>query len=247
MKRRSVVRTLVVFVCGITSTVSPGPTSAAGASPPAETILKQLDSPRGITVVLQDREAKLAIELAQASELTVVVPLAEARQVEAARRAADARGLLNRRVYVEQEGGTRIPLADNLADAVVVCGSVSERQPLDREVLRVLRPGGKVWRGGQVVVKPQLEGVDDWSHPYHGSDNNPQSADRVARAPYLTQFLAEPWYCPMPEMTVVAGGRMFKAFGDRAFLRPQWPVINTLIAMNAYNGTLLWKRPLNPE
>jgi outer membrane protein assembly factor BamB len=219
---------------------------AAGVSPPAETIVRQLDSPRGIAVVLQDREAKFAIELAQASELTVFAQLTEARHVEAARRVADARGLLNRRVYVEEEKGTRIALADNLADAVVVCGPAPP-QALEREVLRVLRPGGKAWRGGKVLVKPQAEGVDEWSYPYHGPDNNPQSADRVARAPYLTQFLAEPYYCPMPEMTVVAGGRMFKAFGDRAFLRPQWPVVNTLIAMNAYNGTLLWKRSLNPE
>ena len=51
----------------------------------------------------------------------------------------------------------------------------------------------------------------------------------------------------MPEMTVAAGGRIFKAFGSRAFLRPQWPVLNTLIAMNGYNGTILWKWPLDPN
>ena len=89
--------------------------------------------------------------------------------------------------------------------------------------------------------------MDQWSHPYHGPDNNPQSTDQIARAPYLTQFLAEPYYGPMPEVTVISGGRMFKAFGSRAFLRPQWPVLNTLMAFNAYNGTLLWQRPLDPD
>ena len=46
-----------------------------------------------------------------------------------------------------------------------------------------------------------------------------QSAiDRRARArPYLTKFLAEPWYGPMPEVTVASGGRLFKAFGHISF------------------------------
>lgn len=117
----------------------------------------------------------------------------------------------------------------------------------EKELLRVARPGGKVFVGTRVIVKPMPDGVDDWSHPYHGPDNNPQSEDQIARAPYLTQFLAEPWYCPMPEVTVAAGGRVFKAFGNRAFRRPQWPMLSKLIAINGYNGTLLWMRDLDPD
>ncbi len=219
---------------------------AAESGSRVEAILGQLDSPRGICVLLGDRGAELAIEVAKASELVVYAQLADAEEVDRARQALDAAGLLNRRVYVERGGTDRIQLADNLADVAVIVGGSDA--PIDREeVLRIVRPGGKLLRGTSVVVKPVPEGVDDWSHPYHGPDNNPQSTDQLARAPYLTQFLAEPWYGPMPEMTVVSGGRMFKAFGSRAFLRPQWPVLNTLIAMNAYNGTLLWKRPLDPD
>ncbi len=154
--------------------------------------------------------------------------------------------MLNTRVYVEKGNRARIQLADNLADAVIV-GNAAIDQAAKEEVLRVLRPGGTAWVGTEILTKPQPQGIDLWSHPYHGPDNNPQSTDRVARAPYLTQFLAEPWYCPMPEMTVAAGGRMFKAFGSRAFLRPQWPMLNTLMAMNGYNGTMLWQRPLDPD
>ena len=211
-----------------------------------QAILRQLDSPRGICALPGDREARQAIELARASELMVYVQLDDAGDVVAARRAAETAGLLNRRVYVEQGSADRLHLADNLADLVVLLGDTLGRVP-QAEVLRILRPGGKGLLGKETVTKPIPPGVDQWSHPYHGPDNNPQSTDQVARAPYLTQFLAEPYYGPMPEVTVISNGRMFKAFGSRAFLRPQWSVLNTLQAFNAYNGTLLWQRSLDPD
>ena len=36
------------------------------------------------------------------------------------------------------------------------------------------------------------------------------------RAPYITQFLADPMFCPMPEISVAAGGKVFRAFGHIA-------------------------------
>lgn len=220
--------------------------TGADAAPSPQSILRQLDSPRGICVVVGDREARQTIALARASELTLYVQLDDAGDVVVARRTAEAAGLLNRRVYIEHGSAAQLHLADNLADLVVPLGDALERVPR-AEVLRVLRPGGKGLLGRETITKPMPAGVDQWSHPYHGPDNNPQSTDQIARAPYLTQFLAEPYYGPMPEVTVISGGRMFKAFGSRAFLRPQWPVLNTLMAFNAYNGTLLWQRPLDPD
>jgi hypothetical protein len=52
--------------------------------------------------------------------------------------------------------------------------------------------------------------ADDWTHPCHSPDNNPQSTDRLARAPCLTQFLAEPYYAPFPEVTVASAGRIHR-------------------------------------
>ncbi|MDK1032487.1 MAG: hypothetical protein QGD94_10805, partial [Planctomycetia bacterium] len=219
---------------------------AAAAKPTAKTVVAKLDSPRGICAVLGDTRAKLAIAIAKSSELLVYVQLASAKDVEAARRAADAAGLLGTRIYVEQGGYGRVHLADNLADVVAVLESTVDKVA-DAEVLRVLRPGGKGFVGNRAIVKPAPEGIDDWSHPAHGPDNNPRSDDELARAPYLTQFMAEPWYCPIPSLAVASGGRIFRAFGDRAFKRPQWPWINTLLAMNGYNGTILWKRKLAPD
>ena len=50
----------------------------------------------------------------------------------------------------------------------------------------------------------------------------------------------------MPQVTVTAGGRLFKAFGHIALKRREWEWLNSLVAINGYNGTHLWKRKLNP-
>jgi outer membrane protein assembly factor BamB len=222
------------------------PRPGAGQNPPADAkaTLERIGTTRGICVVLGDPQAALAVELAKASDLIVYLQSAKADEVAAARKAAEAAGLLGTRVYVEQGKLDRIHLADNLADAVVVAGGAGDAPP--PELLRVLRPEGKVLVGKTEVVKPFPKDTDEWSHPYHGPDNNPQSKDKIARGPFLTHFLAEPWYSAMPEMTVIAGGRIFKAFGNRTSQQPQWPMLNKLLCMNAFNGAILWQRELTP-
>ena len=96
------------------------------------------------------------------------------------------------------------------------------------------------------LVKPVPAGIDEWTHPYHGPDNNPQSTDRYVRGNFRTQFLAIPKFSPMPEQSVAAGGRIYKAMGHIAHKENQNKWLNTLLCINAYNGTILWKRPL-PE
>ena len=210
----------------------------------AQETLKRIGVQRGLAVLVGGAADDRVLDLVRSSELTWFVQLSDRASAARLRRAADEAGLLGRRVYVDSATARRIHLADNLADAIVVVPGAAELSK--EELLRVLRPGGKVLRGNDTLVKPALEGTDEWTHPYHGPDNNPQSKDRLARKPYLTHFMAEPWYAAMPQMTVIGGGRIFKAFGNRTSAQPQWTVINTLLAMSAYNGTILWKRPL-PE
>ena len=210
-----------------------------------QSVLDKIGATHGICVVLGDTSCKLALQLARDSELLVYVQLPQARDVETACMTVDKAGFYGTRIFIERGELTRLHMGDNLADAIIAVGGATDISRA--EVLRVLRPQGRALLGDKVLIKPSSAGVDDWSHPYHGPDNNPQSTDQLARAPYLTQFLAEPWYCPMPEVTVASGGRIFKAFGSRAFKRPQWPMLNTLIAINGYNGTLLWKRELDPD
>ncbi len=214
-------------------------------------ILDRIGIMRGICVVLGDTKCELAINLARQSELLIYVQLPRAEDVESARRAADKAGFYGTRIFVEKGQLSRLHLADNLADALVAVGEAARISKA--EMLRVLRPQGKALFGYTpaflrkqegVLIKPFPEGVDDWSHPYHGPDNNPQSEDRVILAPYLTQFLAEPRYAPVPQVAVTSAGRVFKAFGHVAFKTREEPFLNKLVAFNGYNGTMLWKRDL---
>lgn len=216
----------------------------AAADADADAVLKALDSPRGLVVVLGDDAGNLALDLVRKSELNVFVQSPDADQVERFRRSADKAGLLGTRIWVQKGHEARLNLASDLADAVVV--SQNAAVPTE-ELLRVLRPDGKAFVDGREIVKPFAANTDEWSHPYHGPDNNPLSLDKVAKRPYLTHFMAEPWYCPLPQMSVISGGRIFKVFGDRSSALPQEDMLNKLIAMSAFNGTILWKRDLPPN
>ena len=95
-----------------------------------------------------------------------------------------------------------------------------------------------------VGTKPTPMGMDDWSHWEHAPDNNPVSNDQLIKAPYMTQWLGKPFYIAMPAITTAAGGRIFLATGHIAHHKREEPWLNTLIARNGYNGTILWQRKL---
>jgi len=209
-----------------------------------DALQKEAGLPSGICVVLGDANGSIAIDRARKTNQLIYLQLSQRKDVETARQAVDLAGYYGKRIYVEQGSYSEIHLADNLADALVAVGEAVDID--DAEVLRVLHPQAKALLGSRELIKPFPEGVDDWSHPYHGPDNNPCSNDRIARAPYLTQFLADPRYAPLPQVTVTSAGRVFKAFGHIALKKREESLLNTLVAFNGYNGTLLWKRDLLP-
>lgn len=222
------------------------PGVASPAADEAEETLRRAGFRRGILAVLGlpgPGDPDFVVKLASGNGLVVYFQTPDPAEELAVRQAAERAGLLGNRIFVDRGPWERIRLADNLAGAVWVGPAAREKVPRG-ELLRVLHPEGKALIGPEEVVKPFPEGIDSWSHPFHGPDNNPQSKDRLARAPYATQFLAEPLFSPMPEVTVAAGGRLFKAFGHIAHLANQNPMLNTLLGINGYNGTILWRRPL---
>ena len=160
----------------------------AAEEPSADEVLECLDAPAGIVAVVGDGAVERAIRLARADDrLTVFVQVAGAEAADAARRAGGEAGLAGTRLVVSEGPLDRIHLADNVADVVVA--APADAVPRG-ELLRVLRPAGTAVVGGERVRKPYPEGADDWPHVYHGPDNNPQTEDRLARAPYLTQYVA---------------------------------------------------------
>ncbi len=215
------------------------PVAMAGQSAP---ILEKIGVTRGICVVLGDAKGELAVKLARDSELLIYVQSPRVKDVETIRKAADDAGFYGTRIFVDKGPFKNLNLADNVADAVVAVGRTKRFS--QAEIRRVLRPRGKALLGRKLLANPACSGVDDWSHPYHGPDNNPQSDDTVIKAPYLTQFLAEPRYAPVPQVAVSSAGRTFKTFGHIAFKRREELFLNKLVAFNGYNGTMLWQRDL---
>jgi outer membrane protein assembly factor BamB len=264
MVLRSLVALMLLAVCGRVSAL--GLETEDGR---VKDVVARIGNTPGVGVVLGDDRCRLAIALAKRSRMIWYVQLPDADAVEAASRAADAEGMYGTRVFVAQGSPARIGLADNLADVVLAAddpagvgriGNPSSDEarlpdglairptvaPDRAEILRVLRPEGRAIVGRQEWVKPAPPGVDDWSHHYHRPDNNPLSHDSLARAPYLTQFVVEPRYGPAPQAAVASGGRLFMAFGHVAWHQREEPWLNTLVALNAFNGAMLWTRPLTP-
>jgi outer membrane protein assembly factor BamB len=237
-KRRFAINLSLVFLVSVFFARS------AVAQQKAERLLERLGARDGICVVLGDPSCELAIQIARKSDLLVYVQLPSPRDVARARRTVEAAGLDATRLQIDRGGLGRLHLASNVADALITVGGTSELS--EAEVLRVLRPRGRALLGRRELLKPVPDGMDDWSHPYHGPDNNPLSQDRLARSPYMTQFLADPRYGAAPQLAVASDGRVFKAFGHVAWHEREEPFLNTLAAFNGFNGTMLWKRPL-PE
>jgi len=240
----------------------------------ADSLIEKSGVQRGVCSVL-GASHDLALDLAGNGLLVHVWDSAPER-IESLREKADAAGLGIERVVAEVGRLDRLPYADHLVDLLVARGLTLEDLTAlsSAEVLRILRPGGSAmfssavsgqpgkWAaeaGIEIVStwkdasgswihlrRPPLEGADDWSHWEKAPDNNPVSTDSLIKAPYRTQFLAEPYYIGMPAVTTAAGGRTFLAVGHIAHHRREWNILQTLLARNGYNGTELWRRKL-PE
>ena len=220
-----------------------------GADDPLEALrsaLNRIETKNDICVILglPDQQVRSVLsEFVVDRDMMVYVQSPDPDELAVVREMAEGLEILGSQIFVEEGALDSISLADNLAGVVFVSNS-ARNSVSEKELLRVAYPGATILVGGKEIVKPLVTDTDSWSHPYHGPDNNPQSADQRARAPYLTQFLADPKFCPMPEISVAAGGKVFRAFGHIAHKANQNEMLNTLICVNAYNGTILWQRPL---
>ncbi|MCH8828774.1 MAG: PQQ-binding-like beta-propeller repeat protein, partial [Planctomycetes bacterium] len=199
---------------------------------------------RGVIAVLGSRLSPQAlVQAAKTGRYIIYYQSADAKEVAGVRVAAEKAGLLGTKIFADTGSLKTIHLANNIADGIAVSRQ-DARTCSAAELLRVVRPRAVVLWGDRKLVKEVPPGIDEWTHPYHAADNNPQSADKLARGAFRTQFIGYPKFSPMPEQTVIAGGRIFKAMGHIAHKANQNEMLNTLLCINAYNGTILWKRPL---
>jgi len=202
----------------------------------------------GLVVHLGCGDGKITAEL-RANDSYIVQGLdADAADVAKARDNIRKAGLYGK-VSVVQCTGASLPYADNLVNLLVAddLGKV----PMG-EVMRVLVPEGVAIIGGKKTVKPRPKDIDEWSHYLHDASNNAVANDTQVGPPKRLKWSCGPRWARSHEFNsslvamISAGGRLFYIF-DRGLtgvtdkpIPERW----TLTARDAFNGILLWERPL---
>ena len=224
--------------------------AAAAADAAAADILRATGIKGGLVVHLGCGDGKLTAALRAGDSYTVHGLAATADDVAKARETVRKLGLYGT-VSIDRFPGGRLPYIGNLVNLVVAedLGKV----PM-AEVMRVLCPNGVAYvkADGQwaKTVKPRPKDIDEWTHYLHDASNNAVSRDAVVGPPRRMQWVGSPrWsrhHDHMASMSalVSANGRIFYIMdlGSKAAIQlpPAW----WLIARDAFNGTVLWRRPI---
>lgn len=156
-------------------------------------------------------------------------------------------------VTVEYWDGENLPYTNNLVNLLVTenPGNVS----MD-EIMRVLAPQGIacIKKDGEWQQKQKsLPGnTDEWTHHLHGSSNNAVAQDTRVAPPQTLQWKGKPMFSRSHELIpsiralVSANGRIFYIIDNSPLgvKDPRIPSQWKLVARDAYNGVILWKRSI---
>lgn len=200
----------------------------------------------GLILHLDCGDGKKTVEMLIGDRFLVNGLDTDEAEVRKAREHLRARGL-HERVAADVFDGRHLPYVDNLVNLVVA--EAGRKVPL-KEILRVLVPGGVALVGTSKITKPWPEAIDEWTHFLHGPDNNAVAEDTVVAAPKSIQWVSHPkWSRSHEEMASVSG--VVSAKGKIFFVSDEAPLVSIrylgdwkLVARDAFNGTLLWKRTI---
>ncbi len=168
-----------------------------------------------------------------------------------------ARALLKKaglygRSSAEYWPGGELPYIENLVSLLIL----DKEDLVDREeILRVLSPNGlALVRNGEEwkeIRKPANPETDTWPQYFYGPENNPVSKDKLVAPPRHLQWRGSPRWGRFHEKMssfaamVSTNGRVFYIMDEGSpasiFFRSNWQ----LTARDAYNGTVLWKKPIS--
>ena len=227
-------------------------TAQAAVAEDARQILDATGARGGLIVHLGCGDGQLTTAL-HASESFLVHGLdADATNVAKARERFRSLGLLGK-VTADHWTQKALPYADNLVN-LIVAEDLGPGAPGMEEVLRVLCPDGIAYikTGGKwtKTVKPRPKALDEWTHFLHGPDNNAVSQDTVVGPPHRMQWVGGPrWARSHDHMASVSAvvssaGRIFYIVDEGPIAAVVAPPAWSLVARDAFNGVVLWKRPI---
>ncbi|MFC1497603.1 PQQ-binding-like beta-propeller repeat protein [Verrucomicrobiota bacterium] len=192
-------------------------------------------------------------------------------KIDRARAYIQGKGLYGK-VSVDTFDGNNLPYADNLVNLIVIRDPGSGIRDIGKEIERVLAPRGvalikepltinhqpstilhqspaglKGWNIYKKKVPPE---IDDWTHYLHGPDNNAVAQDQIVGPPRRLQWAGSPaWARHHDHMgstvaMVSAAGRLFYIIDEGSVSSIQLPAEWFLVARDAFNGKILWKRKI---
>lgn len=223
------------------------PTSLLSAEDAAE-LLRLSGIQGGLVVHLGCADGELTNELHAGEQYFVHVLDTDEENVAAGRANIIEKGIYGP-VSIDRWDGKNLPYADNLVNLIV---AEDAKDVSKDELLRVVAPNGValIRREGkwEKIVKPWPKEIDEWTHYLHDADGNPVANDTIVGPPERLQWIGSPaWsrhHDHMASLTslVSASGRLFYILDegprDSIQLPPEW----RLIARDAFNGVVLWKR-----
>ena len=253
-------RTHAILHCLIPLVLS----SLCTAANPGAAIYEQSGVQGGLIVELGFVDAQFTAKLGDRNAVALQTLDTDPQRVAEARKELALHGQYGR-ITVAHWEGKRLPYADNLVN-LIVCHSDPGAEVSREELMRVLAPGGVLVREGEgdgfvvdgvrwrMTRKPWPQEIDQWTHFLHSASGNAVAADRRVAPPEALQWIAGPKFCRSHEIDsslpamVSARGRLFYFMdeGPIGITDPRFPSRWMLIARDAFNGVLLWKRPLKP-
>ena len=205
----------------------------------------------GLLVHLGCSDGTLTAQLRNGNQYVVHGLARDSSEVAAARAKLIKQGIYGP-VSIDQWDGRHLPYADNLVNLIV---AEEPAHLSEEELLRVLTPRGValVRRDGQwkKLVKPWPKEMDEWTHYFHDADGNPVAKDSIVGPPERLQWVGGPLWARhhdhMASMTslVSAKGRLFYILDEGPTASIQLPPRWRLVARDAFNGVILWKRDID--
>jgi len=173
--------------------------------------------------------------------------------IERARQHARSLDLDGRLTFKPWSGG-RLPYTDNLVNVLVWDEAAGDA---DRnEILRVLAPRGVAYLatgdGWERLVKPWPDEIQEWTHFRADAGGTGANCDRRVGPPRHLQWEAGPRVMRSHEIEsglsalVTSHGRLYYIIdeGPTGITDSRFPAQWSLVCRDAFNGILLWKRPL---
>lgn len=236
----------------------------------AQQIVEEANIHQGYCLVLGCEEGRLAYEIAKRTKLQVVAVEEDVQKVAIAREKLHRAGSYGSRITVHHGSLDKLPYPPYFANLIVSERTLisGELPPSACEMFRVLRPCGGTAMIGQlkqrnklkqtnlerwlndatipdwkiskqnglwaIIRREPIPGSGEWTQLYANASHTANSGDQL-RGPMALQWFGKPGPRSMidrhhrPMSSLVKDGRIFV------------PTVEGIIAVDAYNGTELWR------